>query len=92
MTAGNDLARCLNWGGGLYTIKQRGLAAVLHDVEHAIVALLDRWNVCIDAAPPPASPMSPLHRMSSLSHAEPPKASSVPCSPARGFVHVRSKL
>ena len=39
---GNDLARCLNWGGGLFAFKQHGLAAVLRDIEHSTIALLDR--------------------------------------------------
>ena len=43
--AGNDLARCLNWGGGLYALREGGLPAALRDVEHATVALLDRWQV-----------------------------------------------
>ena len=45
--AGNDLARCLNWGGGLYALREGGLPAALRDVEHATVALLDRWQVSI---------------------------------------------
>jgi len=40
---GNDLARCLGWGGGIAGFKQRGLPAVLRDVEFSPVALLDRW-------------------------------------------------
>ena len=39
---GNDLARCLNWGGGLFVFKRHGLAAVLRDIEHSTIALLDR--------------------------------------------------
>ena len=39
---GIDLARCLNWGGGLFAFKQHGLAAVLRDIEHSTIALLDR--------------------------------------------------
>ena len=39
---GNDLARCLNWGGGLFAFKQHGLLAVLRDIEHSTIALLDR--------------------------------------------------
>ena len=40
--AGNDLARVLNWGPGAGAFAHRSLAAILHDVEHATVALLDR--------------------------------------------------
>lgn len=39
---GNDLARCLNWGAGLGAFHSRGISAVLQDVEHSTVALLDR--------------------------------------------------
>ena len=39
---GNDLARCLNWGGGLGGFHSRGLSAVLQDIEQSTVALLDR--------------------------------------------------
>jgi len=41
---GNDLARCLEWGSGVAGFKQRGLPAVLRDVEFAAVAMLDRWT------------------------------------------------
>ena len=45
---GNDLARVLSWGGGLGSIeRQGGLYAVLHDIEHAAVTILDRWKVAI---------------------------------------------
>ncbi|XP_021761531.1 diacylglycerol kinase 1-like [Chenopodium quinoa] len=45
---GNDLARVLSWGGGLGSIeKQGGLCSVLHDIEHAAVAILDRWKITI---------------------------------------------
>lgn len=76
--AGNDLARCLDWGGGLYAVQQRGLAAMLHDVEHAIMALLDRWTVCIEATPQPATPILPLQRMGSLGHADASKVCFLP--------------
>ena len=39
---GNDLARCLNWGAGLGAFHNRGLSAVLQDIERSTVALLDR--------------------------------------------------
>ena len=43
---GNDLARCLNWGGGLGGFHNRGLSAVLQDIEQSTVALLDRSGFC----------------------------------------------
>lgn len=43
---GNDLARCLNWGGGLGAFHSRGISAVLQDIEQSTVALLDRWLLC----------------------------------------------
>lgn len=46
---GNDLARVLSWGGGLGAVgRQGGLFAVLHQIEHAAVTLLDRWKIAIE--------------------------------------------
>ena len=42
LLAGNDLARVLNWGSGASAFAHRSLGAILHDVEHATVSLLDR--------------------------------------------------
>ncbi|KAM0060454.1 putative diacylglycerol kinase (ATP) [Helianthus debilis subsp. tardiflorus] len=43
---GNDLARVLNWGGGLGSVeKHGGLCMMLQHVEHAAVTVLDRWKV-----------------------------------------------
>uniref|UniRef100_A0A1J3J552 Diacylglycerol kinase n=1 Tax=Noccaea caerulescens TaxID=107243 RepID=A0A1J3J552_NOCCA len=45
---GNDLARVLNWGGGLgHVERQGGLCTVLQNIEHAAVTVLDRWKVSI---------------------------------------------
>ncbi|KAK9785856.1 hypothetical protein WJX73_007544 [Symbiochloris irregularis] len=49
---GNDLARCLNWGGSA-AFSHRSLSTTLHDVEHATIALLDRWKVSIEPQPVP---------------------------------------
>lgn len=68
--AGNDLARCLNWGGGLGAWQPSGLASVLHDVETAIVALLDRWNISIEPLPPASRTKAPLQRMGSLNQSD----------------------
>lgn len=47
---GNDLARVLSWGGGFGVVeRQGGLSAVLRQVDHAAVTMLDRWQVvCTD--------------------------------------------
>ena len=45
--AGNDLARCLNWGGGMYAYQQHGVGDLLGLLEQSAVTLLDRWNVRI---------------------------------------------
>ncbi|RVW83354.1 Diacylglycerol kinase 1 [Vitis vinifera] len=43
---GNDMARVLNWGGGLGSVeRQGGLCTVLHHIEHAAVTMLDRWKI-----------------------------------------------
>lgn len=45
---GNDLARVLNWGGGLGSVeRQGGLSTVLQNIEHAAVTVLDRWKLSI---------------------------------------------
>lgn len=45
---GNDLARVLNWGGGLGSVeRQGGLCTMLHHIEHAAVTILDRWKISI---------------------------------------------
>nr|CAB3459667.1 unnamed protein product [Digitaria exilis] len=45
---GNDLSRVMHWGGGLSSIeRQGGICALLSDVDHAAVTVLDRWNVAI---------------------------------------------
>lgn len=45
---GNDLSRVMRWGGGLSSVeRQGGIYALLNDVDHAAVTVLDRWNVTI---------------------------------------------
>ncbi|KAK1271877.1 Diacylglycerol kinase 2 [Acorus gramineus] len=45
---GNDLSRILQWGGGLSSVGGHGgLGALLQDIDHAAVTMLDRWNVSI---------------------------------------------
>lgn len=46
---GNDLARVLQWGGGLSNaLGKRGLGGLLHDIDHSAVTMLDRWSVAIN--------------------------------------------
>ena len=45
--AGNDLARCLGWGGGLSQHQRHSLARVLLEVVAATPVHLDRWDVSI---------------------------------------------
>jgi diacylglycerol kinase (ATP) len=45
---GNDLARVLQWGGGLSNaLGKGGICGFLDDIDHAAVTMLDRWGVAI---------------------------------------------
>jgi len=41
---GNDLARVLGWGKGY---ESEDIGAILSDIEHSQLSLLDRWNISI---------------------------------------------
>jgi hypothetical protein len=45
--SGNDLARCLGWGGNLSQYAGNSLASVLHEVAAAAPVRMDRWSVSV---------------------------------------------
>ena len=57
---GNDLARCLNWGGGHGSWRTTGPLGILAEVTDAMPALIDRWAVAVEpaAAPPPSGALA----------------------------------
>ena len=54
--AGNDLARCLGWGGGHGAWQQEGVGAMLAEVQQAALSHIDRWDVGFAPPPPPPAP------------------------------------
>eukprot|EP00955_Chlamydomonas_euryale_P026236 277183-Chlamydomonas_euryale.AAC.1 len=53
MGTGNDLARCLRWGGSITTLGHSPLPVLLDEVADALPARLDRWEVRIRDPPRP---------------------------------------
>lgn len=60
-------------------MREKGLPSVLRDIEHATVALLDRWEVTITRAPAEKQSLAAnqLQRMSSLVARDRPDAEQV---------------
>ena len=46
---GNDLARCLNWGGGY---EGEDVGKLLHKIREGDSVLLDRWNLNVTLSEP----------------------------------------
>lgn len=42
---GNDLARCLRWGGGY---ENESISKLLDKINRSEVVMMDRWNVSIE--------------------------------------------
>ncbi|KAL4422402.1 hypothetical protein ABPG75_008599 [Micractinium tetrahymenae] len=65
---GNDLARCLGWGGGHGPWQQESVSTMLAEVQHAAPLHIDRWNVRFAPPPPPPQPppSTPTGKLASM--------------------------
>ncbi|KAL4436134.1 hypothetical protein ABPG77_005582 [Micractinium sp. CCAP 211/92] len=65
---GNDLARCLGWGGGHGPWQQEGVSTMLAEVQHAAPLHIDRWSVCFAQPPQPPQPppSTPTRKLASM--------------------------
>jgi hypothetical protein len=57
---GNDLARCLRWGGGY---EGESISKLLEKISRSEVVMMDRWNVSIEATGDKEEPVIPSHKV-----------------------------
>lgn len=65
MMIGNDLARCLRWGGGY---EGESISKLLEKINRSEVVMMDRWNVSIEETGDKEEPTAiPIHRVLKVS-------------------------
>lgn len=62
--SGNDLARCLRWGGGY---EGESIPKLLEKISRAEVVMMDRWNVSIEALDEKEEITIPSHKVLKVS-------------------------
>lgn len=60
MLTGNDLARCLRWGGGY---EGESIPKLLEKLARSDIVMMDRWNISIETKVDKAESLAiPLHK------------------------------
>lgn len=62
--SGNDLARCLRWGGGY---EGESIPKLLDKISRAEAVMMDRWNVSIEASGDKEETTIPAHKVLKVS-------------------------
>lgn len=69
ISPGNDLARCLRWGGGY---EGESIPKLLEKLARSDSVMMDRWNISIDTKSDKAENISiPSHKVLKVSMLEP---------------------
>lgn len=64
-SSGNDLARCLRWGGGY---EGESIPKLLEKISRSEAVMMDRWNVSIEATGDKEETTIPSHKVLKVSN------------------------